>query len=100
MTPPSDRSASATAGKLSFHVIVDDFSRTYSIDGPNGPNGVRLHYEIQRIVRSGKRKLRDFDVRAETPEEALATMGQYYPGYTFAGNSTVLLHHSGRSIFQ
>jgi hypothetical protein len=97
MIPPSDRIASASAGKLSFHVVVDDFSRRYSIDGPDGPNGVRLHFEIQQIARSGKRRLRDFDVRAETPEEALATIRQYYPGYTFVGNSTALLHHSGRS---
>ena len=99
MIPPSDRTASATAGKLSFHVVVDDFSRRYSIDGPGRPNGVRLHYEIQQITRSDKRRLRDFDVRAETPEEALATIQQYYPGYTFAGNSTALLHRSGRSSF-
>jgi hypothetical protein len=49
------------SGKLSFYVIVDDFHRTFSIDGPGGPNGVRLHYEMLQAARAEKRKLRDFD---------------------------------------
>jgi hypothetical protein len=33
----------AISGKLLFHLIVDDIHRTFSIDGPGGPSGVRLH---------------------------------------------------------
>ena len=56
------------SGNLLFHVIVDDFNRTFSMDAPGGPNGIRLHYEMMRICRaSKKKKLRDFDLRAESP---------------------------------
>ena len=33
-------------------LIVDDFHRTFSIDGPGGPNGVRLHYEMLQVARA------------------------------------------------
>jgi hypothetical protein len=58
----------AIPGRLPFHVIVDDFHRTFSIDGPGGPNGVRLHYEMQQAARREKKKLRDFDLRAGSHE--------------------------------
>ena len=48
-----------------FHVIIDDFNRVFSIDGPGGPNGIRLHHEMMQVTREQKKKLRDFDLWAE-----------------------------------
>src|SRR5260370_24523139 len=73
------------SGKLLFHVIVDDFHRTFSIDGPGGPNGVRLHYEIFQVARAQKKKLRDFDLRADSHEVALAEMHNHFSGYQLLG---------------
>jgi hypothetical protein len=61
-----------TSGALIFHIIVDDFNRTFFIDGPEGPSGVRLHYEMQQVIRKQTKKLREFDLRAESFEAALA----------------------------
>ena len=76
---------SAPSGGLIFHVIVDDFNRTFSIDGPEGPSGVRLHYEMQQVIRQQNKKLRDFDLRAESFEAALAEIKTRFPDYTFLG---------------
>ncbi len=73
------------SGKLLFHVVVDDFHLTFSIDGPGGPNGVRLHYEMLQAARAEKKKLRDFDLRADSHEAALAEMQTQFPGYQFLG---------------
>jgi hypothetical protein len=74
------------SGNLLFHVIIDDFNRTFSMDGPGGPNGIRLHYELMRVSREQKKKLRDFDVRAESQEGALAEIRAILPDYTFLGS--------------
>jgi len=74
-----------TSGKSLFHVIVDDFHRTFSIDGPGGPNGVRLHYEMLQVARAEKKRLRDLDLRADSHEAALAEMQKNFPGYIFVG---------------
>jgi hypothetical protein len=74
-----------TSGKLLFHVIVDDFHRTFSIDGPGGPNGVRLHYKMLQAARAEKKKLRDLDLRADSHEAALGEMQCHFPGYQFLG---------------
>jgi hypothetical protein len=73
------------SGRLSFHVIVDDFDWTFSMDGPEGPSGVRLHYEMLQVAREQKEKLRGFDLRAESREAALAEMKTRFPDYTFLG---------------
>jgi hypothetical protein len=75
-----------TTGKLLFHVIVDNFNRAFSMDGPGGPNGIRLHYEMQRVAREQKKNLRDFDLKAESQEAALAEMKASFPNYTFLGS--------------
>ena len=72
-------------GSLVFHIIVDDFSRTYTVDGPGGPNGIRLHFEMLQASRATKRKFRDFDLRLDLQEAVLAEMNRYFPGYTFLG---------------
>ena len=72
-------------GNLLFHVIVDGFNRTFSMDGPGGPNGIRLHYEMMRVARTQAKTLRDFDVRAESQEAALAEMKARFPDYSFLG---------------
>jgi hypothetical protein len=73
------------SGRLSFHVIVDEFDSTFSMDGPEGPSGVRLHYEMLQVAREQKKKLRGFDLRAESREAALAEMETRFPDYTFLG---------------
>jgi hypothetical protein len=75
-----------TTGNLLFHVIVDDFNRTFSMDGPGGPNGIRLHYEMMRVARTQAKILQDFDVRAESREAALAEMKAQFPDYIFLGS--------------
>ena len=88
MIPSTTGSAavSVTTGNLLFHVIVDDFNRTFSMDGPGGPNGIRLHYEMMRVARTQAKILRDFDVRAESREAALAEMKAQFPDYIFLGS--------------
>ena len=75
----------ASSGKLLFHVIIEDRARQFSIDGPGGPNGVRLHYEMLQVARNQRRNLRDFDLWADSLNEAVSEMEQYFPGYKFLG---------------
>ena len=72
-------------GSLLFHIIVDDFRRTYTVDGPGGPNGIRLHFEMLQASRAQKGKFRDFDLRLDSQEAVLAEMQKYFPDYTFLG---------------
>ncbi len=67
-----------TTGNLLFHVIVDDFNRTFSMDGPGG--------QMMRVARTQAKILRDFDVRAESREAALAEMKAQFPDYIFLGS--------------
>jgi hypothetical protein len=46
---------------------------------------VRLHYEMQQVIRQQNKKLRDFDLRAESFEAALAEIKTRFPDYTFLG---------------
>jgi hypothetical protein len=69
-----------------FHVIIDDFNRVFSMDGPGGPNVIRLHYEMMQVTREQKKKLRDFDLWAVSQDAALALMKNYFPNYTFLGS--------------
>ncbi len=46
---------------LTFHVIVNRPEKSFSIDGPDGPNGVWLHFEMNRVARLQGKQLRDFD---------------------------------------
>ena len=78
----------ASTGNLKFYVIIDDFYRTFSMDGPDGPNGIRLHYEMMRVTREQKQKLRAFDLWAKSQNAALAQMKHYFPGYAFLGSWT------------
>jgi hypothetical protein len=88
MIPSMANSAAVpiATGKLLFHVIVDDFNGTFSMDGPDGLNGIRLHHEMMQALRSQKRKLPEFDLRAESQDAALADMREYFPGYVFLGS--------------
>ena len=47
--------------------------------------GVRLHYEMQQVIRKQNKKLRDFDLRAESFEAALAEIKTRFPDYTLLG---------------
>jgi hypothetical protein len=88
MIPSTTGSAAlpVTTGNQLFHVIVDDFNRTLTMDRPAGPNGIRLHYEMMRVARTQAKILRDFDVRAESREAALAEMKAQFPDYIFLGS--------------
>ncbi len=39
-TTGSEAVVPGSTGILLFHVVVDDFNRTFSMDGPSGPNGI------------------------------------------------------------
>jgi hypothetical protein len=75
----------AGSGSQLFHIIVDDADRTFTIDGPGGPNGMRLHYEMLRVSRAQKKRYRDFDLYCASHKAALATMHGYFPRYKFMG---------------
>jgi hypothetical protein len=85
MTPTSGCSGPPISGRLTFHVIIDHTHRTFSIDGPDGPSGVRLHYQMLLVARKQNKKLKDLDIRAETREAALSEMQAYLSDYTFLG---------------
>ena len=74
-----------TSGTLLFHVFVDNFHHTFSMDGPDGPNGIRLHYEMLLVARLQKKKFGEFDLRADSQGAALAEMQKNFPDYKFLG---------------
>ena len=88
MIPSTTGSAAVpgSPGILLFHVVVDDSKHTFSMDGPGGPNGIHLHFEMMRVARSQAKRLRGFDVRAESQEAALAEMKAHFPDYIFLGS--------------
>jgi len=51
-------------------LIVDHAEKTFSMDGPDGPNGIWLHLEMVRVARERGKTVRDFDMRAPSAEEA------------------------------
>ena len=69
-----------------FHIIVDNFHRTFTIDGPDGLNGVRLHLDMLGKSRTLNNKFSEFDLRMESPEAVLAEMRKSFPGYSFLGS--------------
>ena len=81
-------SATITTGKLLFHVVVDDLNNTFSMDGPGGLNGIRIHHEMMHATRCQKRKFREFDIRAESQDAALSDMREYFPDHVFLGSWT------------
>ena len=85
MTPTSGCGGSRISGRLTFHVIIDHTHRTFSMDGPDSPSGVRLHYQMLLVMREQNKKLKDFVVRAENSEAALAEIHAHLPDYTFLG---------------
>jgi hypothetical protein len=70
---------------LTFHVIVNRPEKSFSIDGPDGPNGVWLHFEMSRVARLQGKQLRDFAMRAPSHEAALFEMRSMLPDYLFLG---------------
>ena len=69
-----------------FHIIVDNFHRTFTIDGPDGLNGVRLHLDMLRKSRTLNSKFSEFDLRMESHEAVLAEMRKSFPDYSFSGS--------------
>jgi hypothetical protein len=64
---------------LTFHVIVNRPEKSFSIDGPDGPNGVWLHFEMSRVARLQGKQLRDVAMRAPSHETALSEMQSIVP---------------------
>jgi hypothetical protein len=73
-------------GPSVFHIVVEDLGRTYTVDGPGGPSGLHLHFEMLQASRALKGRYRDFDVRFNSGEEVRSYMLKYFPGYTFSGS--------------
>jgi hypothetical protein len=63
----SAATAPSTTGQMSFHVIIDNIARTFSVDGPK-TNGVHLHYEMMQVSREQNHNFRNFDLRADFPK--------------------------------
>jgi hypothetical protein len=82
----SGNSAGGPAGEgtILFHVVVNDFARTYSLDGPE-TNAMRLHLEVMQAARNHERKLREIDLRANSKDAALALMQEHFPEYSHSG---------------
>lgn len=71
-------------GRLLFHAILDDSKRQYFLSGPDGPNGLRLHYEVELERRLGT-KWREFDIRADSTAHAVAQIANHLPDYQHLG---------------
>lgn len=77
------------AEAMLFHVIVDNFHRTFTIDGPDGLNGVRLHLDMLRASRTlngMNGKFSEFDLRMDSKEAVVAEMRRSFPGFSFLGS--------------
>jgi hypothetical protein len=68
-----------------FHAVIDDTRKTFTMDGPGDPNGVRLHYEVVRAARQHGRNLRQLDIRAASLEAAVVEARAFLSGYAFSG---------------
>ena len=69
-----------------FHIVVDNAQRTFTIDGPNGLNGVRLHLDMLRKSRTLSNRFSEFDLRMDSHEAVLEEMRSSFPGYSFLGS--------------
>ena len=76
--------------KLLFHVIVDNAAGAFALHGP-GSNGIRLYYEMQLAARTRSKKLRHFDLWADSQEAVLAEMAKSAPGFKFVGTWAELI---------
>ena len=74
-----------TIENLVFHVIVDHAQKSFFINGADRSNGIRLHYEMNRVAREQGKTLRDFDMRAPSQEAALLELQSSLTGYSFLG---------------
>lgn len=82
---PTSNVGMSAADEPFFHVVVNDFHRTFSIDASDSINGIRLHYEMLRVARKQNKKFREFDIRAVSTEAAVAEVEARFPEYSFLG---------------
>lgn len=83
-TSAGNAAPSASASGLLFHLVIDDFRRSFSVDGPEA-NGMRMHYEVMQAARQPGRKLRELDLRSASLEGILEIMKEHFPGYEYSG---------------
>jgi hypothetical protein len=81
----SSPSAPGSGGLRLFHVVIDDSARLFFLSGPDGPNGLRLHYEVELARRKRGMKLREADIHAVDLDQVLALLGEHLPGYQHQG---------------
>jgi hypothetical protein len=98
-TTGADVAAPIADGHIAFHVVVDHTTQTFSIDGPDGANGIKLHFDVLQAARLLQRKFWKMDIRAKSWELALAEIQRSFPGYKCVGtwadanvNRTILGH--------
>jgi hypothetical protein len=82
---PTSTVGMSAADEPLFHVVVNDFHRTFSIDASDSINGIRLHYEMLRFAREQNKNFREFDIRAASIEAAVAEVEKRFPEYSFLG---------------
>jgi len=82
---PTSTVGMSAADEPLFHVVVNDFDRTFSIDASDSINGIRLHYEMLRVAREQNKKFREFDIRAVSIEAAMAEVKARFLEYSFLG---------------
>jgi len=71
-----------------FHIVVDNLQRTFTIDGPDGLNGVCLHLDMLRRSRSRtlSNRFSELYLRMDSHEAVLEEMRSSFPGYSFLGS--------------
>ena len=82
---PTSTVGMSAADEPLFHVVVNDFHRTFSIDASDSINGIRLHYEMLRFAREQNKNFREFDIRAASIEAAVAEVEARFPEHSFLG---------------
>ena len=63
--------------------VVDHAQRTFTIDGPEGLSGVRLHLDMLQKSRTLRNKFSEFDLRTKSQEAVLEEMRESSLGTPF-----------------
>lgn len=72
-------------GNILFHVVVDDSNQVFCMEHQDDTNAVRLHMEMMRHARYKRVNFRDFDLWAQSKDEAIRQIKAHYPAYEYLG---------------